>query len=353
MPSPMTSSSAPSERFELGLYAPDQSAEAVALEQACPQGKSYRLSFRRGSFHRRAENFSSYRLVTARSGGRLIGIGGAAIKEVELFSVRTQAAFFFDLRVHPAWRRRGVGRAIGEALKEWSRPQAELAYLYLVADNRAMARLGLETGGRVLGSYRYLVFPTYRRRPGSPRVRAIDAREWHQEVKRGGSFDLYADPFSEGKADGVVGSWLAETGTGRAGCTAWSNREILAEVIEAVPLSVRAARAATRSWPLSTLRWPKLPAKGEELRSWYLFDFFATDGAAAVELMRSVTAEAIARGIDWCYLIHAPGASWLPAVRAEVPRAFAPVVPYVLGSVYSRPDRIERIDRLYVDIRDV
>jgi hypothetical protein len=246
-----------------------------------------------------------------------------------------------------------VGRAIGKALEEWSRPQAELAYLYLVADNRPMARLGLKAGGRRLGSYQYLVFPTYRRRPGSPRVRAIDARDCHQEVKRGRSFDLYADPFAEGKLGGVAGSWLAETSTGRAGCTAWSNRGILAEVVEAVPFGVRAARVATRSWPLSTLQWPKLPAKGEELRSWYLFDFFATDSHAAVELMRTVTAEAIAQGIDWCYLIHEPGAPWLPAVRAEVPRAFAPLVPYVLGSVYAPADRFERIDRLYVDIRDV
>jgi GNAT superfamily N-acetyltransferase len=352
MRSPTTSWSAPSpaDRVEIGLYGPDQSDEAIALEQACPQGKSFRLSFHRATFHRRADNFAHYRIVTARGGGRLVGIGAVALKDVALASSKTRAAFYFDLRVHPRWRGRGVGKAIGEALDAWAAPRSDFDYLYMVGDNRPMGSLGLGSGARFVGGYSYLVFPTYRRRADAGRAREIDPPAWHEEVRRQESFDLYSDPFVEGRASGVIASWLVESGGSRAGCTAWSNQGILAERVEALAFPARAARAATRAWPLRSLEWPNIPAPGEELRSWYLFDFFATDSTAAVKLVRAVTQEAIARGIDWCHIIHAPGAPWVAAVRSEVPRFFAPVVPYAL---LARKCPLDRVERLYVDIRDV
>src|SRR4029453_15041371 len=58
----------------IGGYSPEKSEEALALERLCVQGISYRLSFRRSTFHRRAENFPEWRIFTARLEGRLVGV---------------------------------------------------------------------------------------------------------------------------------------------------------------------------------------------------------------------------------------------------------------------------------------
>ena len=56
----------------LGDYQVSDSPEALALERECAQGRGLRLSFRRETFHRRAEGFAVHRLFTARAGGRLV-----------------------------------------------------------------------------------------------------------------------------------------------------------------------------------------------------------------------------------------------------------------------------------------
>jgi len=99
----------------LGRYRPEESGDALALERLCPQGTSYRLSFRRPTFHRRAETYDEWRIVTARLEGSLVGLVAGAIKPVELWGEAMRAAFFFDLRVHPAVRGRGVARGAGPA----------------------------------------------------------------------------------------------------------------------------------------------------------------------------------------------------------------------------------------------
>ena len=337
----------------LGRYRPEESGDALALERLCPQGTSYRLSFRRPTFHRRAETYDEWRIVTARLEGSLVGLVAGAIKPVELWGEAMRAAFFFDLRVHPAVRGRGVARRLIAEIRAWARARAGLAYTYAMADNRSAAALVRLFGGVDVGGYAYLVYPTYRRWPASPAVAAATFEEVHGAMKQAsGPFDLYAQPEWRPGDGGYAGSWLVGRGEGLAGCSVWSHREVLAEVVESAPLGVRLADRLTRAWPLRLAPWPHLPRPGERLRSWYLFDFFATQAALARMLMRHVTAQARERGIDYLYVVHGPRDDWIHALRADVPRLFAPILPYRLWA--DLPPHLSRpLDRLYVDVRDL
>jgi hypothetical protein len=95
-----------------------------------------------------------------------------------------------------------------------------------------------------------------------------------------------------------------------------------------------------------------VPEEGEELRSWYIFDFFATSTEAARELMRSVETEAVASRIDYCYVIHQPEDAWVNALRSDSPRLFSPTITYrrLARMADGSPVRLERV---YVDIRDL
>jgi GNAT superfamily N-acetyltransferase len=336
----------------IGEYTPEQSGEALELEKQCVQGASYRMSFRRSTFHRRAENYGEWRIFTARVAGRLVGITAVAIKDVTLREVPQRASFYFDARVHPELRGRGVGRLLATVALEWGSARSSFAYTYTLADNAIAARHARGHGSEA-GGYRYLVYPVYRRR--SPRLAA--ERASFEEVHAGmlaasPSFDLYANPRCRPGRGGYLHSWVVRRGGELAGCSAWSNRGIIGEVIESIPATLRIARSLTRAPLVRSRRWPHVPEPGEELRSWYLFDFFATDPLLARDLMRHVANEALDGGIDYCYLPHDPRDAWVEALRSDVPRLFTPTIGCRL-LMNQMNGRAGRIDRLYVDVRDI
>jgi GNAT superfamily N-acetyltransferase len=338
----------------LDEYGPGDNQEALALERICLQGRAFRLSFRRSHFHRRAENFADHRIITARLGGRLVGIAAMAFKDVILGGRSLRAVFLFDLRVHPSYRNRGIARRLGREIELYSSPRSDLGYAYTVADNRAARGMCALFGAQDVGGYAYLVYPAFRALPAASRAGAATLEEVHREMLRvAGPFDFYADPLPEGRMQGHVASWLVRRRGQIAGCSAWNNREILSEVVERLPLRLRAASGLLDRWPFALPARPRLPRPGEELRSWYLFDMFASDPLLARDLMRQVSAAARERGIDYCYLPHLPGDGWVRAVRADIPRFFASTVPYRLQAFDWPRNPVPRVERIYLDVRDL
>lgn len=338
--------------LSISEYSLTDDAEALELDRRCAQGRAFRLSFRRETFRRRAENFRTWRILTARLNGILVGTVAGALKNAHLLGTPTRVAFIFDLRVHPSFRRRGIGKRLAGEMLDWAYAHARVAYTYVVADNRITRHLAGVLGGTQVGEYAYLVYPTYRQRASLP-LEPEDFTVVHDSfLDVSPSFDFYCDPDCHVGEAGYVGSWLMRRGGELAGCSAWSNRGILGEVVERMPLSLRTAGWALGSWPLARLSWPHLPKCGEELRSWYVFDFFSTSPGLARELGRALETEALRHGIDYCYMVHRPGDSMVEAVRAEAIRFFAPTIDYRL--LASTPDgEVPALDPIYVDIRDL
>jgi hypothetical protein len=276
-----------------------------------------------------------------------------AVKDAVLHERPVRASFGFDLRVHPAWRGHGVATRLFERANGWGISQADVGYSYVFADNRVVSGIAARHGSEA-GGYAYLVYPVLRRRRSAVRASVASPEEVHGQVlRRCGPFDFACDPLGDGAMGGHQGSWVLRRGASVAGCSVWSNRGILSEVVERVPWSARVAHALARVPPLDRLAWPRIPLAGDEISSWYVFDLFATDGDVARELMRSVAAEALARGIDWCHVIHTARDGWIAAVRADVPRLFAPVLPFRLLMLRADGRTPAPVERLYVDVRDV
>jgi ribosomal protein S18 acetylase RimI-like enzyme len=337
-------------------YGVPDSEDALALERACPQGSGLRLGFRRTSFHRRAESFAEFRILVARFEGRLVGTQAVAIKDIALAGRRTRGAFLFDLRVHPDFRRRrGIGRHLAREARDWGLARAELAYLYTMAENRAVARIAGALGAAPVGGYAYLVVPTAllkRSRRVVRRAHFVDAEGRFRRANQG--FDLDTRPSATIPGPGYRGSWLVgrdeEDG---AGCSAWDNRDILAEVVEALPRGLSLLGHLQHALPwVRHLGLPPLPRLGEQIRSWYLFDFFAANAGSTFDLLCGVGTDAREANIDYLYVVHATGDACVAAAQRRFPTSLAPIVPYRLLA-RDRQGPAPPFPRLHVDIRDV
>lgn len=355
MPSPTTSSSGaspPESAPVIDDYRTEDDAAALALERLCAQGKGLRLSFRREAFRRRAEGFAVHRLFTARAGARLVGVAAVAVKPALLRGRPAHAAFGFDLRVDPVFRGRGLGRRLMDRALAWGMERADLAYTYTVEGNDPAFALAASRGAAAPG-YAYLVLPTGLRRSAGRPVEPAPAGEVHAEMLAvEGPFDLLCDPFAEGRMRGHVASWRCGGGASRAGCSAWSNRGILGEVVVSLPAPVALLGRALRLPLLRRLPLPRIPSPGDELASWYLYDFFSTEDGAARHLLRGVAAEARERGVDWLYLPLPAGDRRLPALRGEAPRPFTRIVPYRM-TIHEPGAPGPPIRKAYVDVRDL
>jgi GNAT superfamily N-acetyltransferase len=338
----------------IDLYTLEDNDEALALDRAAAQGGAFRLSFHRRTFHRRAENFTDHLLFTGRIEGRLVALAAVGFKDVVIQSETLRAGFAFDLRVHPDFQRRGIGRRIARDATDYARSMATIGYSWVIDDNRAAkAVLGM-LDAEVVGSYRYLVYPTYRRLRARHVASEASFDETHTNMLEvEGPFDLYTDPRRGGNLEAYVGSWIVRDGNDIAGCSAWDNRNILGEVVEALPLRLRMARALFEGPLLRGAELPHIPEPGEQLRSWYLFDAFATRPDLAVDLMRHVTDCARQHDIDYCHLAHIDSQTWVAAVRAEVPKMFAPELRYLMLAGWDRPEPFPQLEKIYVDIRDL
>ena len=359
MHSPMNSKSVSfgieTSRIRIDPYRPCDNDEALRLEAECTQGTRLALTFRRSTFHRRAENFARHHIVTARVDGQLVAIGAVAIKDVLRHGQLEPAAFLFDFRVHPCARRQGLGAHITRALMRWAR-SASFHYWFRVADAASGYCLRERQGPLDIGSYCYLVLPTSGRVRASPSVATVTGEELHEEfVRVRGDLDLLADPYAEGRATPHRGSYLLQEGANRAGCSTWCNREILAEIVQRLPPHLAMARLIQRRLGGKWLSVPRIPDSGQQLRSLYLYDFFTTDLRLGLKLVQHVLGRARSQDVDYCYLILSGQEAELRAIRHGFFAPFAPILRYRAAARSFRASKPLPSERrpLYIDPRDI
>jgi GNAT superfamily N-acetyltransferase len=175
------------------------------LERSCPQGRRLKIYSERDDYFLRSRLYGNdYTLVAEdRQQGRLIGVMAAALKEVYLGGAVRPAAFFYDLRVHPDYRRSVLGRHMLEVwndMERWAQESgAHLIYGLVKHDNEPMIGMrDKRSGYRFVGSMQVVSRPVYRRkrvRELPEEVRPEDAELSRAVWRRYGSRDFYPAAF--------------------------------------------------------------------------------------------------------------------------------------------------------------
>jgi len=133
----------------------------VELDRRCTMGEETTLAFDRSpDFFARSEPYEQHTLLVAEAGDAVVGVGGVALKRLRVAGEQLKAAYLYDLRVDPAFRRLGVASAIGDALRGLVKQvEADFTYALVLEGNVPSLELVAKRGHRPVRRWRPLSPP--------------------------------------------------------------------------------------------------------------------------------------------------------------------------------------------------
>lgn len=122
----------------------------IELDRRCTMGEETRLAFDRSpDFFARSKAYERHQLFVAEAEHTLVGVGGVALKPLRVAGESLKAAYFYDLRVDPGFRRLGVASAIGDALRELvKQKEVDFTYSLVLEGNVPSLELVTKRGSR-------------------------------------------------------------------------------------------------------------------------------------------------------------------------------------------------------------
>jgi ribosomal protein S18 acetylase RimI-like enzyme len=329
-------------------YTVEDNESALSLEKQCVQGKSLVLRFQRPTFHARSEVYDKYRILCAKVGQRLIGIIAWTLKSARFRGEMIQAAYLYDLRVHPDHRRQGVATRLVRAALEEIGQEVDCIYTLIAGEN--LSALGLAQyvrGAKYAVPLTYAVIPVYKRLKEREDYQFTSVSQVHEMYLKMNPSTEFVPTLDGKRLLGYVTSIaIGEAMSG--GCSIWTNENLLAEKVVAVPRRYQIGKVLTM--PLRPfLRLPYVPKPTDTIQSWFLFDFCARDGKGVRSLLAAVNNIALSRDRKLVYILLQNSDPMLTFVRRSGHRVFTfPYVFLAMGRVIPT-----QTDKVYIDIRDL
>ncbi len=338
--------------FFIRDFVPSDNQDVIRLEERCPQGHELQLSFHRQCFQKRSEMYSDYAVLVGLYEGKLVSVVAGAVKEILINGKKTRAGYFYDLRVDPDYRslRLKIAKKMCSQIVNKISSNTDLVYCMIAARNlRALHLIKRYYEAKVVVPFKFLVNPVYKKRHTGGAIKVVGFGEAHDRfLRHNPDRDFYCFP-SLMRLFGYVRSYRLESSSGEAGCSVWSNKEILGERIENIPKKYETIRRVLKAVS-PFIKTPHIPEKGEVLDSWHLFDFYASSPSSARELFLQINNAALQHEKSYIYLPLQESENFFPVLK-KCCWKFSPVVDYfVLANGKELPQTNAKI---YIDIRDL
>ncbi|UCG00046.1 MAG: GNAT family N-acetyltransferase [Spirochaetaceae bacterium] len=126
------------------IATPEDNPGLIELERSSPQGSKLKIYSERKDYFFRSTLYGNQHTLVAvdNQADRLIGVMAGTLKDVFLSGKATRAAFFYDLRLHPDYRRTILGRhmlRVWNLMDRWAEESgAALLYGLVKSDNTTM-----------------------------------------------------------------------------------------------------------------------------------------------------------------------------------------------------------------------
>lgn len=148
--------------MHIRYYRPEDDAALMALERLCPRGLPEPFIHYRRRFIDRAAIFSDYELLIAEEDAQIIGTGAVSVKHTHIGGEPVSLGYIFDIRTNPAYRRRGIGQALVEAIDLYLiEREMDGVYGHILSSNVASLKLFAKVGYQRLRQVMMLIYQPY------------------------------------------------------------------------------------------------------------------------------------------------------------------------------------------------
>lgn len=150
----------------------------IDLDRQCVMGGAIQLVFDRfPDFFARSRAYDRYRLCVAEEEGTIVGVGGVTVKDLQVSGVRGRWAYFYDLRVRPTHRRRGVAGLVANALRDTVLETGIAGAYSWVIEGNAASESFVEKRGNIPSRQCAVALVSGSNGPRSHRVERIAAKD--------------------------------------------------------------------------------------------------------------------------------------------------------------------------------
>jgi len=281
-------------------------AALIELERLCPQGTRLRMYSERDDYFFRARLYGDAHtlVVEDRGEGRIFGVLGASMKDISVRGERRPAAFFYDLRLHPDYRKSVRGRFMltaWKAMERWAGERgAHLIYGLVKKDNAPMTALvDSRMGYRFAGGMMIQSRPVFRRsrlREAAREIAPDDARLVARTQAAYGRRDFFPVVFRDRlltpamEASGLFSFLELQRGRSWASIGMFRASRVMRTRIVTIPGAYKLLQPLFSSLsPLVPL--PRIPREGGSIGYCHVFNHLA-DGPEGTRLWRQLIAHA-------------------------------------------------------------
>jgi GNAT superfamily N-acetyltransferase len=166
--------------FNVREATPADNAALLLLDRQCVVAAATPVTFDRSpDFFARSTPYAHWRTYVAEGDSGLIGVGAMALKRVLVGGRPAEAAYFYDLRVAPGFRRLGVAKAVGDAIRVYARSvRPAVGYSLVMEGNIASSTFVQGRGSRPARSCALSLIPVEGiPAPETARLRTLDDAE--------------------------------------------------------------------------------------------------------------------------------------------------------------------------------
>jgi hypothetical protein len=337
----------------------DDQRALADLESVSPQGDSLQILIEREDYFYRSALLGRGKVLLAEEDGRVVGVMAYALKDVLLSGSPTRAAYFYDLRAAPDYRRsmrRGLYRLWKATEAEAIAGGAALFYGFVKEDNSASLRVTAKGGASPVGTFGILSLSSLPRRESSPLpplaegeiplgIQAVEEASAGHDLR---PLDL-SEIYRRGRELGYLrGIWRLDDGRSFAQASVWNLSRVYRGVVLRMPASLTLLRLALNPFA-AIFPLPRVPRVGERVASWTLFDLLrgGSNGEGLLDrLIRRLQHQAAEEDIQLLTAF-----SYLDPPGTPLPRRF-------LGKLLRYRTMVKPIAAplpegpLYLDVRD-
>lgn len=287
---------------------PEDNQALCRMELLAPQGSDIRITENRRDFFFKSSMFPNSELLVIENEktGSLISVMAFAPMDFRIGHETVRAAYMFDWRTNPEVQR-GIDRTMLRlwlTLQDHARAKgARFIFGHVKSDNNRAISIYDRIGTRIEGTRRFFTLPVFRKMPTDPDVQietkidaAKDYREMEQTFADHDMWPIIDDPAQlQESYDKYLCARLSK---GRTSCKIWDVSNEYDRIVMDVPRLYRTIRPICNVLG-KVIPLPKIPASGDSIKIWSMFDLVVPEGENPVPLLRTANNLALKAGVDY------------------------------------------------------